>query len=69
MADGVLTPAVSVTSAASGLAVAKPSVSKDVTAIALVGNFQLYSYLFSFKITPRLFSSHFSSCNPLALAG
>jgi len=37
MADGVLTPAVSVTSAAAGLAVAKPSVANDITGISLVG--------------------------------
>ena len=37
MADGVLTPAVSVTSAAAGLAVAKPSLSNDITGISLVG--------------------------------
>jgi KUP system potassium uptake protein len=37
MADGILTPAVSVTSAASGIAVAKPSTINDVTGIALVG--------------------------------
>ena len=37
MADGILTPAVSVTSAAGGIAVAKPSISGSVTGIALVG--------------------------------
>lgn len=35
MADGILTPAVSVTSAAAGVAVAKPSISNDITGIAL----------------------------------
>ncbi|TRM65069.1 potassium transporter [Schizophyllum amplum] len=35
MADGVFTPAVSVTSAVGGIAVAKPSVAKDVTGIAI----------------------------------
>lgn len=39
MADGVLTPAVSVTSAASGLAIAKPSLTNSVTSISLVGIF------------------------------
>lgn len=39
MADGVLTPAVSVTSAASGLAVAKPSLASSVTGVSLVSIF------------------------------
>ena len=38
MADGVFTPAVSVTSAVGGIAVAKPSVSKDVVPISIVCN-------------------------------
>jgi KUP system potassium uptake protein len=37
MADGVFTPAVSVTSAVGGIAVAKPSVSKDIIPISIVG--------------------------------
>lgn len=36
MADGDLTPAVSVTSAVAGIAVAKPSVSHDVVPISIV---------------------------------
>ncbi|KIY45499.1 potassium transporter [Fistulina hepatica ATCC 64428] len=36
MADGTLTPAVSVTSAVGGIAVAKPSVSNDITPISIV---------------------------------
>ncbi len=36
LADGVFTPAVSVTSAVSGIAVAKPDVSKDVIPISVV---------------------------------
>ena len=37
MADGVFTPAISVTSAVGGIAVAKPSASHDITAISIVG--------------------------------
>ena len=37
MADGVFTPAISVTSAVGGIAVAKPSASNDITAISIVG--------------------------------
>lgn len=36
MADGVFTPAVSVTSAVGGIAVAKPSVSNDIIPISIV---------------------------------
>jgi KUP system potassium uptake protein len=36
MADGVFTPAVSVTSAVAGIGVAKPSVVNDVTPISIV---------------------------------
>ena len=36
MADGVFTPAVSVTSAVGGIAVAKESVTKDITGISIV---------------------------------
>ncbi len=36
MADGVFTPAVSVTSAVGGIAVAKPSVSRDIIPISIV---------------------------------
>lgn len=36
MADGVLTPAVSVTSAVGGLAIAKPSIGNDITGISIV---------------------------------
>lgn len=66
MADGILTPAVSVTSAAAGIAVAKPSVSGDVMGIALVGAFSssLQTLLPSTKDCDRHFSSPFSSHNP-----
>ena len=37
MADGVFTPAISVTSAVGGIAVAKPSAANDITAISIVG--------------------------------
>lgn len=37
IADGVFTPAVSVTSAVQGIAVAKPSVENDVVPISIVG--------------------------------
>lgn len=36
MADGILTPAVSVTSAVGGIAVAKPSVESDIVPISVV---------------------------------
>lgn len=39
MADGILTPAVSVTSAAAGIAVSKPSTAGSVTGISLVSIF------------------------------
>ena len=71
MADGILTPAVSVTSAASGIAVAKPSISGDVMGIALVSVFS--SFLWTpFLLTEdrdRHFSSHFSLRNPLVRDG
>ena len=38
MADGIFTPAVSVTSAVTGISVAKPSVTKDVIPISIVSN-------------------------------
>jgi len=38
MADGVFTPAVSVTSAVGGIAVAKPSVTKEIIPISIVIN-------------------------------
>ena len=37
MADGIFTPAISVTSAVGGIAVAKPSADNDITAISIVG--------------------------------
>lgn len=40
MADGVMTPAVSVTSAVGGIAVAKPSVLSDTTVISIVSWFR-----------------------------
>ena len=42
MADGVLTPAVSVTSAVSGIAVVKASVAHDVVPISIVSPFLPY---------------------------
>jgi K+ transporter len=38
LADGVFTPAVSVTSAVGGIAVAKASISADITPIAIVSH-------------------------------
>lgn len=46
MADGVLTPAVSVTSAAAGIVVAKPSAADSVTGISVVGIFPSFLPLF-----------------------
>lgn len=37
MADGIFTPAISVTSAVGGIAVAKASAANDITAISIVG--------------------------------
>jgi len=64
MADGVLTPAVSVTSAAAGIAVAKPSTADKITGISLVGIFALFLPLLFTEDCDRLFSSPFSLCNP-----
>jgi len=64
MADGVLTPAVSVTSAAAGIAVAKPSVANDITGISLVGIVQSFLSLRFAEDRNRLSSSSFSSPNP-----
>lgn len=36
IADGILTPAVSVTSAVGGIAIAKPNVINDITGISIV---------------------------------
>ena len=44
MADGIFTPAISVTSAVGGIAVAKPSASNDITAISIVGIFFILLY-------------------------
>ena len=65
MADGVLTPAVSVTSAAAGIAVAKPSAANDIVGISLVGIFLSFLPLLFTKDRNRLFSSPFSSCSHL----
>jgi len=62
MADGVLTPAVSVTSAAAGIAVAKPFVANDITGISLVGVFRSLLPLRFAEDRNRL-SSSFSSPN------
>jgi len=64
MADGVLTPAVSVTSAAAGIAVAKPSAADKITGISLVGIFSSFLPLLSTEDRNRLSSFPFSSCNP-----
>ena len=61
MADGVLTPAVSVTSAAAGIAVAKPSTANSVTGISLVGISPLFLPLLFTEDRNRLSSSLFSS--------
>jgi len=42
MADGILTPAVSVTSAVAGIAVAKPSVLNQIVPISIVFLFALF---------------------------
>ena len=47
MADGILTPAVSVTSAAAGIAVARPSAADKITGISLVGIFPSFLPFFS----------------------
>jgi KUP system potassium uptake protein len=52
MADGILTAAVSVTSAVGGIAVAKPSVSNDVVPISIA--FLLALFLFQPLGTARL---------------
>jgi KUP system potassium uptake protein len=41
MADGIFTPAVSVTSAVAGIGVAKPSVIKDIQPISIVSKILL----------------------------
>ncbi|KAI0291239.1 potassium transporter [Multifurca ochricompacta] len=51
MADGVLTAAVSVTSAVGGIAVAKPSVSHDVVSISIV---RLIRYHTAFRVSPHI---------------
>ncbi|PAV24186.1 potassium transporter [Pyrrhoderma noxium] len=54
MADGILTPAVSVTSAVSGISVVKPSVSDNVTSISI--GFLVVLFLVQFLGTSRLAS-------------
>lgn len=63
MADGVLTPAVSVTSAAAGIAVAKPSTADKVTGISLVSNHLLSLPLLFNRDCYRLSLSPFSLYN------
>ena len=63
MADGVLTPAVSVTSAAAGIAVAKPSTADKVTGISLVSNHLLFLPLLFNRDCYRLSLSPSSLCN------
>ena len=65
MADGVLTPAVSVTSAAAGIAVVKPNLANDITGISLVGIILPFLPLLLTEDCNRLSSSPFSSCNHL----
>ena len=72
MADGVLTPAVSVTSAAAGLAVAKPSIAENpntIMGIALVRHLYIISPLLFTQGRDRLFSSPFSLCSHSAREG
>ena len=71
MADGILTPAVSVTSAAAGIAVAKPSISGDVMGIALVSIFPslLQTPVLLTGDRDRRFLYPFSSRNPLVREG
>jgi len=66
MADGVLTPAVSVTSAAAGIAVAKPSTADKTTGISLVGISPSFLPLPFTEDRNRLSSFPFSSYNPSA---
>ena len=63
MADGVLTPAVSVTSAAAGIAVAKPSTADKITGISLVGIFPSFRPPSFIEDRNRLSSYPFSSRN------
>ena len=63
MADGILTPAVSVTSAAAGIVVAKPSAADKITGISLVGVFPSFLPPFSIEDRNRPSSSPFSLRN------
>ena len=67
MADGVLTPAVSVTSAAAGIAVAKPSTANKITGISLVSDHLSFLPSLLNKDCNRVSSSPFSLCNLSAL--
>lgn len=56
MADGVFTPAVSVTSAVGGIAVAKPSVTHDVVPISIVGSTSYHFNILMFSTTSGISS-------------
>ena len=45
MADGIFTPAVSVTSAVGGIAVTKPAVTKDIIPISIVRLYCIWCHL------------------------
>ena len=63
MADGIFTPAISVTSAVGGIAVAQPSASNDITAISIVS---IQSTLWTvFNYTNSVFYWFFFSYNNL----
>ena len=57
MADGVFTPAVSVTSAVGGIAVAKPSVSSDIIPISIVGIQSIHFFGLNLTTCPTGLSS------------
>ena len=60
MADGILTPAVSVTSAVAGIGVAKPNVISDIIPISVVSQ-TIHGHL-SFS-PPRIYRSSSSHCS------
>ena len=54
MADGILTPAVSVTSAVGGIAVAKANVANDITPISIVSlSSSVFSHFEAYIMTTR----------------
>lgn len=55
MADGIFTPAVSVTSAVAGIGVAKPSVVGDITGISIVSPYTSLKQCSVLKTTKQAF--------------